>query len=319
MAMNEQPKKWLDIRREYLFLILFVVCSATLFISMNLPNKVADSSADLYKSLMTLDPAKPVFIQSDWTNSTRGESRAQFESLIRILVRRRVKIGLVAMGDAQAPEVAKTMIDSLTREIEAEGGQPYRRWEDWVYVGYFPGAEAVSQSFSSNLRNAITSKKDNDTSGVKRSIVESPVLQGVNGIGDLGAYIIVTASKTSRICIERMSGKVNMLAAVTGVMGPETFNYYQTKQLSGLSIGLKGAYDVETLMEYGLNKPDASGKVMVANGNVSGQIDGWPGKKNLANAQKYVVPLHGAILLLIIAIVLGNIQTLRERKQKVNP
>lgn len=319
MAMNEPTGGQKGIRREHLFMILFAVCTLTLFINMNLPNQVADGSADLYKSLMGLDPAKPVFIQSDWTNSTRGESRAQFESLMRILIRKRIKVGLLAMGDAQAPEVARTQIEALSKEAADAGGQPYRRWEDWVFVGYFPGAEATSQSFAANLRNAISSKKDSDTAGVKRSIVESPALKGVNGIGDLGAYIVVTASKTSRIAIERMSGKVTMLAAVTGVMGPETFNYYQTKQLSGLSIGLKGAYDLESLMEFGLNKPGPDGKVKVSNANVTGSVDGWPGMKNLANAQKYIVPLHGAIFLLILAIVMGNVQMVRDRKRKVNP
>ena len=319
MAMPEKTRGTLgNIPREVLFLILFVVCSATLFIESNLPNRVSESTADLYKSLMHLDPAKAVFVQSDWTNSTRGESRAQFEGMIRILIRKRIKIGLLSVGDPQAPEVARGAIEKIAREEEAKGGQPYKRWEDWVFVGFFPGAEASMQSIGTNLSNATSTKKDNDSNGVKRSIKESPVMNGINTVSDLGAYIVVTGTKSSRISIERLSGRVTMLAQVTGVMGPETFNYYQTKQLAGLGIGLKGAYDLESMMEYGLNTTGADGKVKVSNSKVTDVVDGWAGKQNLANAQKYIVPLHGAIFLLILAIVLGNIQTIRDRKKKVN-
>ncbi len=318
MAMPEKSGGMGSIPREILFLILFIVCSGTLFIKTNLPNRVSESSADLYKSLMNLDPSKAVFIQSDWTNSTRGESRAQFEGLVRILIRRRIKIGLLSVGDPQAPEVARGAIEDIARAEQAAGGEPYRRWEDWVFVGFFPGAEASMQSIGTNLSNATSTKKDSDSKGVKRSIKESPVMTGINSVSDLGAYIVVTGTKSSRISIERLSGRVTMLAQVTGVMGPETFNYYQTKQLSGLGIGLKGAYDLESMMEYGLNKAGQDGKITVSNSKVTDPIDGWAGKKNLANAQKYIVPLHGAIILLILAITLGNIQTIRDRKKKVN-
>lgn len=315
---DPKKKKGLNIPREMLFFVLFLVCTLSLFIKAELPNRVSENSADLYKELMTLDPAKPVFIQSDWTNSTRGESRAQFEALARILVRRRIKIGLLSVGDPQAPEVARKTLEDIAREQEAAGFPPYRRWDDWVFVGFFPGAEASMQSISGNLRNAVATKKDSDLEGKKRPITESPVMNGINKIGDVGAYIVVTGTKSSKIAIERLSGSVKMLAQVTGVMGPETYNYYQTRQLSGLGIGLKGAYDMESMMAYGLNKPGADGAAKVTNTKVTAQVDGWNQEKlkNLANAQRYIVPLHGAIFLLILAVVLGNIETIRQRRSK---
>lgn len=310
--MEEQVVKKSGIRREALFIILFVVCSLSLFLKISIPNRVSDSSADLYKMLMNLPQDKIVFLQTDWTNSTRGESKAQFQSTVRILMRKGIKFGYLSAGDAQAPEVARATIAELNKERrESNPPQPeYRQWEDFVYVGYYPGAEATIQAFASNLGNAISSKTDVATDGTKRPIMQSPVLAGIQKIEDLGAYLIVTGTKSSRISIERLSGRLPMGALVTGVMGPETYNYYQTGQLSGLSIGLKGAYDMESMMEYGLNGPDGK----VTNKKVNEVLPGFPGMVNLANAQRYIVPLHAAILLLIIAVVMGNIELIRSRK-----
>lgn len=318
MATVNETKGPGGIRREVLFMVLFAVCSLSLFIKVTIPNRVADSSADLYRVIMNLPTDKPVFIQSDWTGSTRGESRAQFQAVVRMLMQRGVKFGFMSVGDPQAPEVARITIRELNEERKKVGLEPYRQWDDYVFVGFFPGAEASMQSISANLGSAIANNRDADASGVKRPVVESPVLQGVGKVEDLGAYIIVTGTKSSRIAIERLSGKLTMIGLVTGVMGPETFNYYQTGQLSGLSIGLKGAYDLETMMKSGLNVKDADGKVAVGNSKVTAEVPPFPsdGKyKTLDNAQLYIVPLHAAILLLIGAVIAGNVQMLKARKR----
>ncbi len=313
--MEEQVVKKSGIRRELLFGILFVVSALSLFIPIKIPNRVSDSSADLYKTLMHLPKDKIVFLQTDWTNSTRGESRAQFQATVRILMKQGIKFGFLAVGDAQAPEVARATIEELNKERrESNPPEPeYRQWEDFVFVGYYPGAEATVQAFASNLGNAISAKTDVATDGTKKPIMQSPVMAGIQKVEDLGAYLIVTGTKSSRISIERLSGRLPMGALVTGVMGPETYNYYQTGQLAGLSIGLKGAYDMESMMESGLNTP--GGKV--TNKKVNEVIPAIPGMDSpniQKNAQRYIVPLHAAILLLIIAVVLGNLELIRSRK-----
>jgi len=309
--MEEQTVKKSGIRREYLFFILFAVSALSLFIPVSIPNRVSDSSADLYKMLKTLPEDKIVFLQTDWTNSTRGESRAQFQATVRTLMSRNIKFGFLSVGDPQAPEVARNTIEELNDERVEAGLQPYRQWEDFVFVGFFPGAEATVQAFASNLGNAIGGKTDVSSDGSKRPILESPVMSGIQKIENLGAYLIVTGTKSSRISIERLSGRLPMGALVTGVMGPETYNYYQTGQLSGLSIGLKGAYDMESMMTSGLNVPGQA----VTNKKVTEALEPVPGMDKVdKNAQRYIVPLHGAILLLIIAVVLGNLELIRSRK-----
>jgi hypothetical protein len=106
--------------------------------------------------------------------------------------------------------------------------------------------------------------------------------------------ILITASNTSNITIERITG-VPLLMMVTGVMGPETQVYYASKQVKGLVVGLKGVYDMETQMQK--DWPDTAQYV------------------NLDNGAKYYPTLHLALLLLIAAVVIGNVgQALTKRR-----
>ena len=79
---------------------------------------------------------------------------------------------------------------------------------------------------------------------------------------------------------------------VTGVMGPESAVYYASGQVKGLVAGLTGVYDIETLMEKD-----------------------YKGMTNLDNGAKYYPTLHVALLLLIIAVIVGNLGMLLSRRK----
>jgi hypothetical protein len=101
-------------------------------------------------------------------------------------------------------------------------------------------------------------------------------LQGVKTVQDFPMMITVTASKTSNFTVERVSGKTPLAFAVTGVMSPETQVFYQAKQIVGFAGGLKGEYDLETLMANGINLPGPDGKIVVKSDKY-GKVDKFPG------------------------------------------
>lgn len=303
-------EKLLSVPKSVLYLLLVLATSIPLFKPFPVPNRTSSASNDFYRTLQTMPEGSTIMLQSDWTNGTRGESRGQFDEFMRICMRRKLKVALCSVGDPQAPEVAKFTIEKLVAEHEKEFGVKYERWNDWVYAGYFPGAEGTGQAFAADFYNAIKEKRDKAPDGSEKPIVQSPVMQNIKKLGDFGAYAIITGTKSSRIMIERLGRKVTMLASVTGVMGPETLNYYVTGQLSGLVIGLKGSYDVEMLMEKGAELTDARGNPV--------SIPPYTGKSNLGRANLYVGPLHAAIGLMILAVIIGNIGVVLTRKKEAN-
>jgi hypothetical protein len=302
-----------SIPKPILYLLLILVTTIPLFADLSVPNKPQDAAIDLYAELMKLEPGSTILVASDWTGSTRGESKGAFRAIMKILMRRGVKVAFYSSADPQAPRVYQDAIAELNVERQAEGDKPYERWNDWVNVGFFPNAEAATNGISQDLKGAFAGRKDFPPGSVPKDVFASPVLAGKEKVEDFKMLLVITASKTSNITVERIYGKTPLAFAVTGVMVPETQVFYQAKQLVGFSGGLKGVLDLETLLETGVNYPDkATAKVKSEKYDT---IEGFPGKKNKGQGTKYYPTLHFALAFMILLVIVGNVGMIMSKRQ----
>lgn len=300
--------------RRILYLILAVCVSAGLFITIEIPTDPDPSSRDLYQSILDIPEGKTVIIQTDWTNSTRGESMGHFENLLRLLMSRDLKFVFYSAADPIAPQVARTTLARIIKERKDEGLKEYKIGEDYIDLGYFANAEATNLNMGIDLRNAWSGKRTKLAGVGEISIWESPVLKNVRKIEDAGMMIVVTASASIDIAVQRLSKKVSIGAMVTGVVGPTVLPFYQSKQVNGIAVGLKGVYDMEYCMANGVNLPDADGNIKVLNKGGKEYPKITEGK-TLARGSKYYGTLHIALILLILAVVLGNVGMVMARKK----
>ena len=308
------------IDRRVLYAVLIVCTVISLFFKTEIPVNPDDSSKDLYVNLMTIDPDKTVLIESDWTNSTRGESAGHFEALMRILMNRNIKFVLYSIADPQAPQVARDALLRIQEERKAQGLKVYEPWVDYLDLGYFPNAEGHLQAVGNNIRTAWGGRKERDEAGVDRDVFTSPVLSGVRVVGDASLLIVCSASATIDIAVERLYGKVPLGFMVTGVMGPNALPYYQAGQIVGMGVGLKGVYDVEYMMTYGVNyRVEGANKPKVSYREESVTIPPVTEGTTFDRGARYFLPLHVALTLMILAIILGNVAMFASRKKKVTP
>lgn len=288
-------EKLQSINKSVLFLILIICTSVPLFFTgLKVPNDPEKSTMDLYNAIQKVPEGSTILVESDWTNSTHGESGGQFKALIRLMSRKKIKACIYTAADPQAPKVSRDTMRSMNDEFD-KAGIKYKEWEDWVNLGYFPSAEATTVSMASNIRKAFAGKKAlSSETKAQTDVFESPVLKNIHSVDDCAMLIVLTASNTSNIVIERLSGrKLKLGMMVTGVMGPETQVYYDSHQLMGLSKGLKGVYDMETAMEKD-----------------------FPGQVNLDQGALYYPTLHVALFLLIITVIIGNVGMAMGRRAK---
>lgn len=309
MANQSFGEKLQSFPKVALYAVLVVLTSIPLFFNLSVPNKPVEASEDFYAAVMDVPEGSTVLLETDWTGSTRGESGGEFESLIRILMRRKIKFAFYSAADPQAPQVAKDAVQRVNEERKKANEEPYKPWDDYVSLGFLPNAEAADQAIANSVVNAFPGRKAVPSSGgPAQDAFQSPVLKGKKTLKDFPLLIIITASNTSNVAIERFNGKIKMLMMVTGVMGPETQNYYTTGQVSGLVVGLKGLLDIESLMEYGLNDPQNPKTLTPTSSKLEGKaVPGFPGKLNAGKAARYYPTLHFAIFLLILAVVIGNV------------
>jgi len=296
-APRKTTGEWLQsLPKPILYLILIVLTTVPLFVTMPVPNTPSPEATDLYRNLMSLPDGSRVLLASDWTGSTRGESRGEFVAILRILMRKHVKFALLSTGDSQAPRVAMDVIAMMNKELKDQGQPEYVRFTDWVNLGYFPNSEAALNGIVNNITAAFGSKKDFPPGKPPTDVFQSPVLQGIDNVTDFPMWITVTASNTSVFTVQRASGKLPLAMAVTGVMGPETGVYYQSGQIVGYAAGLKGVYDLETLMETGVPKDQKHEAV-----------PGFKGMPNKGQGSAYYPTLHFAMGLMVLMVIIGNL------------
>jgi hypothetical protein len=270
---------------------------------------------DFYAAVMSLKEGDRVLIASDWTNSTRGESSGEFEALMKILMRRGVKFAVYSTGDPQAPQVARDTIRRLIAEVESEGVTPYKPFEDFVILGYFPNSEGTTNAINNNVRQVFSGKKDSPAGSAPRDVFQSPVLQDVQQVSDFNFLIVVTGSQTSTITVERVT-KTPILFMVTGVMVPESQVFYASGQVKGMIGGIKGVYDLESLMTYGIAPMGAPpGPTVFTSPKYPEGVEGFPNGRNAGKGTKYNLALHFAIGLLILAVAVGNIGMFLSRRR----
>jgi hypothetical protein len=288
MAQSIRPSRGIadrlqSIPKPVLYLVLIIATTLPLFLNIPVPNRALPESKALYENLMALKEGDRVLIESDWTNSTRGESSGEFDAVIRILMRKKVKFALYSSGDAQAPQVARDEI-RVINDLEKAAGKPtLTPFEDYVIMGYFPGAEGTLNGIENNVRATFAGKKDYPPNSPPKDVLESKVFEGIKNLADFKYLIVITASKTTEVTIERIK-KAPLMFMVTGVMAPETRNYFSSGQIVGLVGGVKGVYDLEGLMEKG-----------------------FPGENNKGKGTAYYLSLHFALGLLIFVVILGNV------------
>jgi hypothetical protein len=228
------------------------------------------------------------------------------EALLRIMMRRNLKFAIYSTADPQAPQVAIDTVRTINEERKAKGEREYVRYVDWVSLGYFSNSEGENQAIGSNVMKAFAGKQDVQPGHPPQDVYSSPVFKGITGNKDVKLLVLISASSTDTISLERIKG-MPMAFMVTGVMVPQEQVYYQSGQLVGMCGGLKGVYDLETMMQYGLNTPDASGNIHVKSDHVTDAIPGFPGAINFGKGARYWPTLHVALLLLMLSIVVGNI------------
>lgn len=318
-------EKLTSIPKFWLYLILMITTTLALLPTVEIPRKPARHTIDLFAALMSLPPDSTVILQSDWTNSSRGESAGAMEALLRLLMRKNAKFVIMAVGDPSAPQVARDTLARINKERKEAGEPEYKKWTNYLELGYFPNAEGTGQAMANNLRTAWAGKKEASPDGLK-DVFESPVLKGISRVEQIQMIVNIHASDTLNRLIERIGKRTKLASMCTGVMGPETLVYHTSGQVVGVSVGLDGVVQFETLMQRGIDPYDGVDQQEVeklahdpknpVHAKGLPKIEGFKDMKNYARGMQYYLSLHSALLLIILAVVIGNVGTFLSKKKR---
>jgi len=261
------------IDRRIIYTVLIFSIIIPLFLKPTLPSKPSKEVIDAYNAVESLKEGDVLLISSDYGPSAYPELQPVIEVVIEQAFRKNVKVLLLTHWRFEGLIVGVNAIEKVARKLNKKYG------EDYLILGFKPGAVGVMIGLSEDFRKVFPTdyyNKNIDSYPIYKEIAGD---DGILNYKDISLLFGFEAGATGDFWVQIVQARygLKMAFAVTAVMAPGYFPYYQAKQVVGIVGGLKGAFDYESLY----NKKGLASLIMVSQ-----------------------VPVHTVIL---IFILLGNI------------
>jgi len=264
-----------DSKVIYVLLLLSIIVPMVLP-SVKFPIVPSQQSVDFYNGINEVakqTPNKLVIVDGFWASGTRGEQKWQTQAILTHLMRNHLKFALLSF-DTQNATLMRQLAEKLAKENH------YVYGTDWINFGYRPQFAPTVKGLGQDVPGTIK----NDYA--QKPLSEFPIMAGVKNGKDIGAVIDITPVSSMQTWIGLFQGSYHTpyFYAPTAVMAPEGYPYLDSKQISGILTGIKGAGDYES--KLGMN--DFGTQATTA--------------------------LSFVYALIIIFVIVGNIGYLQERK-----
>jgi hypothetical protein len=230
----------IDRRVVYGLLLFFIILP--LFLSgFSMPTVPSQQSKDFYNTIETVsktDPDKIVIVDGLWSAGTRGENKWQAQAILTHLMMRHIHFAILSF-DPQNNDLTQQIAENLSKKYGYVYGVDYINW------GYRPFSV-----FTQTLKGIVTNIPGTIKADWKsKPVTDFPVMNGIKTIKDVKAIVEITPSGSVGAWIGLVQGvnKTPLLYAPTAVMAPDSYPYLDSKQISGILTGIKGAGDYESL------------------------------------------------------------------------
>ena len=237
----EMILKLAKVDRRWIFLIIGLVVLIPLMYPLSLPVRAGKDSQQVYDFVESLEPNSKILLSVEYGPSTKPEIHPMVTSLLRHLfgLKRGHKVYVTCLW-ADGQFMAEEALDEVAVN---EYGLTYG--EDFVLLGFRPGAEAVVKGIVSDIRKVFTI----DTKGTK--LAEIPMMEGVNRFEDFDFLFSGSAGypgTTEWVLFASDPTGVPMSTGTTSIIVNEMMPYVLGGQIQGILAGMPGAAEYEKLI-----------------------------------------------------------------------
>lgn len=238
----EMILKLAKVDRRWIFLIIGLVVLIPLLYPLALPIRAGKDSQQVYDFVESLEPNSKILLSCEYGPSTKPEIHPMVTSLLHHLfgLNRGHKVYVVCLW----PDGQFMAEEALDEVAVGKFGLTYG--EDFVLLGFRPGAEAVVKGIVSNLRKLYTI----DAKGTK--LDEIPMMEGVNRFEDFDFLFSGSAGypgTTEWVLFASDPTGIPMSTGTTSIQVNEMMPYVLGGQINGILAGMPGAAEYEALIE----------------------------------------------------------------------
>ena len=228
-----------SVDRRWIFMIIAVVVLVPLIIPVGLPIRPTDTTKNVYDAIEALPAGSKVLLSIEYSPSTRPENHPMTISIMRHLFRNNHKVFITCLW----PDGQFMAQDAINQVAKNEFNKVYG--EDYVFLGFRPGNEAVVKGIVSNLRKLYT------VDVYQEKIENIPLMEGIKNFKDFDFLFSSSAGFPGTIeWVQYASDPtgVPMATGVTSIQVNEVMPYVQAGQMVGVLAGMPGAAEYEELI-----------------------------------------------------------------------
>lgn len=286
-----------DLDRRWIFLVVAISVATPMIFAMDFPVFPGTAVTGLHDFVDQIPEGTRCFISFDYDLASEPELGPSAVAILVHMFRKNLKPvcgGNWPLGGemAQAALASSTQVyEDSYAELKAAGklaaGAPERlqHGHDYVNLGYKPGAIIHVQAMTNDFMGTYPTDREGN------STKEMPIFRSEEdrefSVADLGIIISMTAGTGGIEAFINVAGehKRPMAAGCTSVNIPRFITYLQTNQLVGMTGGLPGAAEYETLIEY------------------------------MGRGREGMAPQSMAHLMIMVFIVIGNLAFIAEQRR----
>lgn len=233
-------KKVMKLNRRWIFLLIALAVFIPFLKPLRLPLSITKPAKDVFDAVENIPPeGPPLLIATDYAPSTAPELDPMLYALLRHCFVTKRRVMLLALYP-QGAGMAQAGLDFILPEFpDVKSG------EDYVFLGYQPGVQAVVMSLGEDVRLAFPT----DAYGV--SLDSLPMMEHVRNYDDIALVVDLAGSSIPITwviyAVARYGQRLGV--GVTAVSAAQYYPYLNSGQFIGMLGGLKGAAEYEMLIQ----------------------------------------------------------------------
>jgi len=208
------------------------------------PLQPSPESRGFFEAVEQLPPGSILYVSADYGPSTQAEILPAHIGIVYQALKKDVRVIAGAVWVTGPPMIDRAF-EEANRRLAAEGIHK-EYGVDFVNLGYKAGNDVAI----ANIGTSIIDSYPKDYLG--HSVETLPLMQEVENFDQIALMCNLSiGSPGVRQWLQQVQTRYNvrMVAAVTAVMAPDLYSFFQSKQLEGFLGGLVGAAEYETLLE----------------------------------------------------------------------
>ncbi len=238
-ALEDLILKIGKVDRRWIFLVLAIAVFIPIIKPIGMPIRATKTTKVVFNTIENLPENSKVLVSIEYSPSTKPENHPMTISILRHLFRNNHKVFVTCLW----PDGQFMAQDALKQVTEEEIGKVYG--EDYVFLGFRPGNEAVVKGIVSNIRKLYT------VDVYQTKIDEIPLMDGIKNFKDFAFLFSCSAGYPGTVEWVQYAADptgVPMSSGVTSIQVNEVMPYVQSGQMKGVLAGMPGAAEYEALM-----------------------------------------------------------------------